>query len=104
VLVEGILTLSNQSLSGLFDTRIFVYTPDDVRLKRRMARDIKERGRTEESILQQWNTTVQPMHEAFCAPSLEQADIVVDGLDFGVEKIDAVWAKIVGRVEAANYR
>jgi uridine kinase len=100
VFVEGILTLSVPAISALFDTRVFVYAPDEIRLARRINRDVKERGRTEASVLAQWNATVQPMHEAFCAPCLDKADIVVDGLDFSAEKINAVWAAIVERINS----
>ena len=102
IFVEGILTLSLLALVELFDTRIFVYAPDETRLARRIIRDVNERGRTEASVLAQWNATVHPMHEEFCAPCLTTADIVVDGLDFSPEKIAEVWAKLVERISTAQ--
>jgi uridine kinase len=79
VVVEGILTLAYGPLAELADLRIYVDTPDDVRLVRRIRRDIRERGRTVESVLDQYLATVRPMHERFVAPSRERADVVLCG-------------------------
>lgn len=79
VVVEGILTLAYGPLAELADLRIYVDTPDDVRLVRRIRRDIRERGRTVESVLDQYLETVRPMHERFVAPSRERADVVLCG-------------------------
>ncbi|MBX7138364.1 MAG: uridine kinase [Oligoflexia bacterium] len=79
VVVEGILVLALAGLREFFDLKIFVHTPDDIRLVRRIDRDIVSRGRTRESVIQQWIATVQPMHVQFCYPSREHADIVVSG-------------------------
>jgi len=79
VIVEGILVLTDAELRSRFDHRVFVFTPDDVRLSRRIRRDIAERGRTWDEVLEQYEQTVRPMHEAFVAPSSAHADLVLDG-------------------------
>ena len=77
IIVEGILIFENQELRDLMDIRIFVDTDADVRLCRRIARDVNERGRTLESVLEQYQTTVKPMHEMYVEPSKKFANIVV---------------------------
>jgi uridine kinase len=77
ILVEGILVLENPLLRTLFDFKIFVSADDDVRLIRRMRRDIVERGRSLERILDQYENTVRPMHHQFVEPSKRYADIIV---------------------------
>lgn len=77
VIVEGILLFAMEEIRGLFDLKIFVDTDDDIRLLRRTTRDMKERGRSFESVQEQYLTTVKPMHEAFVAPSKKYADVIV---------------------------
>ena len=77
IIVEGILIFENKELRDLMDIRIFVDTDADVRLCRRIARDVNERGRTLESVLDQYQTTVKPMHELYVEPSKKFANIVV---------------------------
>ena len=77
VLVEGILIFEPRELCELFDIKIFVDTDADVRLIRRIARDIEARGRTLESVVEQYLTTVKPMHDAFVEPSRRHADIII---------------------------
>ena len=77
IIVEGILIFENEPLRNLMDVRIFVDTDADVRLARRILRDVKERGRTLESVLDQYQTTVKPMHEKYVEPSKKYASIVV---------------------------
>jgi uridine kinase len=77
VLVEGILVLANPELRSLFDLKVFVDTDPDVRLLRRLTRDVKERGRSLESVHHQYLSTVKPMHEAFVEPSKKYADLIV---------------------------
>jgi uridine kinase len=76
-LVEGILLLVEPELRDLLDFKIFVDTDADVRLARRLQRDIAERGRTMESVLHQYMATVRPMHLEFVEPSKRWADIIV---------------------------
>lgn len=77
ILVEGILIFENKALRDLMDIKIFVDTDADVRILRRILRDVKERGRTLESVMEQYLTTVKPMHEQFVEPTRKFADIVV---------------------------
>ena len=77
VVLEGILILENQSLRDRLDMKIFVDTDADVRILRRILRDVKERGRNLDSVIEQYLSTVKPMHEAFVEPSKRYADIIV---------------------------
>ncbi|QOR47205.1 uridine kinase [Trueperella pecoris] len=77
ILVEGIVLFVEQRLCDLFDVKIFVDTDADVRILRRVKRDVIERGRTVESVEAQYLATVKPMHELYVAPSKRQADIIV---------------------------
>ena len=77
VIVEGILIFADKALRELMDIKIFVDTDADVRILRRIARDVKERGRSLDSVISQYLTTVKPMHEQFVQPSRQYADIVV---------------------------
>lgn len=79
VLVEGILVLADPVLRAALDHRVFVHAPDDVRLVRRIRRDLAERGRALADVLHQYERTVRPMHEAHVAPSRVHADLVLDG-------------------------
>ena len=77
IIVEGILILANPELREIFDIKIFVDTDADTRVLRRIIRDIKERGRTLDSVCNQYLSTVKPMHEDFVEPSKRYADIIV---------------------------
>ncbi|MBU0505048.1 uridine kinase [bacterium] len=77
VIIEGILALHDKELRNMMDIKIYVDAPDDTRILRRLERDIKERGRTMESVIQQYNRTVRPMHIQFVEPTKRYADIIV---------------------------
>ena len=77
IIVEGILVLAIPSLRDLCDIKIFVDTDADVRFIRRLRRDVAERGRTIDSVIEQYLTTVRPMHLAFCEPSRRHADLIL---------------------------
>lgn len=77
IVVEGILIFENQELLELFDIKVFIDTDADVRIIRRILRDVKERGRTLDSVVSQYLTTVKLMHEQFVEPSKKNADIIV---------------------------
>jgi uridine kinase len=77
IIVEGILILENEELRNLMDTKIYVDTDADERLMRRILRDIKERGRSIDSVIAQYSQTVKPMHEQFIEPSKKYADIII---------------------------
>ncbi len=77
IIVEGILIFENKELRDLMDIKIFVDTDSDVRLCRRIKRDVNKRGRSLESVLEQYQTTVKPMHEKYVEPSKKHANLVV---------------------------
>ena len=77
IIVEGILVLTERQLRDECDIKIFVDTPADVRFIRRLKRDIAERGRTMESVIEQYMETVRPMHQAFVEPSKVYADVII---------------------------
>ncbi|MGD8759351.1 MAG: uridine kinase [Anaerolineales bacterium] len=100
ILVEGILIFVERELRDMFDMRIFVDTPSDVRFIRRLQRDIEERGRTLKSVIQQYQSTVRPMHEEFVEPSKRYADIIIPegglntvAMDMVVTRIESLLAK-----------
>lgn len=77
VVVEGILIFENKELLDLFDIKVYVDTDADVRILRRILRDVQDRGRTLDSVVNQYLTTVKPMHEQFVEPSKKYADIII---------------------------
>ena len=77
VIVEGILILSNPELRTLFDIKIFVHADSDERLMRRLKRDIAERGRDLDEVLERYQTTLKPMHQQFIEPMKAYADIII---------------------------
>lgn len=81
VIVEGILVLAHPELRQRMHHKVYVDTPDDVRLARRIQRDLRERGREVHDVLEQYMATVRPMHEAWVVPSRDHADLVLSGLD-----------------------
>ena len=95
IIVEGILIFENQELRDLMDIKIFVDTDADVRLCRRILRDVTERGRTLESVLNQYQNTVKPMHEKYVEPSKKYADIVVPEGGRNLVALDM----IIGRIQ-----
>lgn len=100
VVVEGILVLADEDLRRLFDLKIYVDTDADLRLARRMERDIHERGRTPDSVLTQYLTTVRPMHLEFVEPSKKHADMIIPG-GFRVGAVATVIEMIRGRFSTA---
>ncbi len=77
IILEGILIFESQQLCDLLDMKIFVDTDADVRILRRIMRDVKSRGRSLDSVVKQYLETVKPMHEAFVEPSKRRADLIV---------------------------
>jgi uridine kinase len=94
VVLEGILVLSVPELRDLMDIRIFMDTPLDICLLRRLSRDILERGRSVESVLEQYQTTVRPMYLQFIEPSKRYADIIIPRGGANRIAIDMIKAKI----------
>ena len=96
VIVEGILILQDPRLCELLDIKIFVDTDADVRILRRIVRDVRDRGRSLESVVDQYLTTVKPMHEMYVEPSKRNADIIIPegghnlvAMDMLIERIRA---------------
>lgn len=99
ILVEGILVLTTLELRARFDLPVYVQAAADVRLIRRVRRDIAERGRDLESVLQQYLTTVRPMHELFVEPSAVHAELVLDGEGAIEHEVDRLVWEIHGRMK-----
>ena len=77
IIIDGILIFENKELRELMDIKVFVDTDADIRLARRILRDVCERGRTMQSVIDQYTTTVKPMHEEFVEPSKKYADVII---------------------------
>ena len=99
ILVEGILIFANQALRDMMDIKIFVETDADVRILRRALRDVQERGRTLESVVTQYLTTVKPMHEQFVEPSRKYADIVVLEGGHNLVALDMIMQRIENHIK-----
>lgn len=94
IVVEGILIFVEPALRSLFDVKLFVDTDADIRLIRRLQRDITERDRTVESVIKQYQATVRPMHLEFVEPSKRYADIIIPEGGFNIAALDMVVARI----------
>ena len=99
IIVEGILIFENQPLRDLMDIRIFVDTDADVRLCRRIKRDVQQRGRTLESVLTQYQDTVKPMHEMYVEPSKKYANIIVPEGGKNLVALDMITGRIQRHLE-----
>lgn len=94
IIVEGILILEDQRLRDLMDIKLFVDTDADLRIIRRLTRDIKERGRTFESVIDQYVSVVRPMHNQFIEPTKRYADIIIPEGGQNTVAIDLMVTKI----------
>lgn len=94
ILVEGILVFVEGRLRDMFDVKIYVDTPADIRFIRRLQRDIQERGRSMESVIHQYETTVRPMHEEFVETSKRFADVIIPEGGFNPAAMDMVVARV----------
>jgi uridine kinase len=94
VVVDGILVLYDRALRDRFDLKIFVDTAADVRLIRRLRRDVAERGRTTESVIEQYLGTVKPAHERFIEPSKRYADVIIPEGGLNRPAIDVLLARV----------
>ena len=102
IIVEGILIFENEPLRNLMDIRIFVDTDADIRLCRRIKRDVNKRGRTLESVLTQYQQTVKPMHEKYVEPSKRFADIVVPEGGKNAVALDLIMGRIQRHLRGEN--
>ncbi len=96
IIVEGILVFVESELRDLFDVKIYIDTDADVRFIRRLRRDIEERGRSVESVCQQYLSTVRPMHLEFVEPSKRYADVIIPEGGFNEVAIEMVAARLRG--------
>ena len=94
ILVEGILIFAEAALRKMFDVKIFVDTDADLRFIRRLERDLAERGRTTESVIKQYQSTVRPMHLEFVEPSKRYADVIIPEGGFNAAALDMVVARV----------
>lgn len=101
VIVEGILIFADPRLLEQFDIKVFVDTPDDIRFIRRLRRDIDERGRTVDSVIEQYVGTVRPMHMQFVEPSKRYADVIIPEGGHNLVSIDLISGKIRERLAGA---
>lgn len=100
VLVDGILILESAELRSLMDLKLYVDTDPDVRFIRRLERDIRERGRTIDSVVRQYLTTVRPMHLQFVEPSKRYADVIIPEGGLNAQAAGMVVARLRALVEA----
>ena len=102
IIVEGILIFENEPLRNLMDIRLFVDTDADVRLCRRIKRDVNKRGRTLESVLTQYQTTVKPMHEKYVEPSKKYANLVIPEGGKNMVALEMILGRIQKHLDGAS--
>lgn len=95
IILEGIMTFAIPEINEMCDIKIYVDTADDIRFIRRLKRDMKERGRSVESVIEQYLTTVRPMHSLFVEPSKRHANIIIPEGGHNTAAIDLVSTKII---------
>ena len=94
ILLEGILILSAAAVRNLIDVKLYIDTDSDIRFIRRLSRDLAERGRTVQSVIDQWRETVRPMHLEFVEPSKRYADLIIPEGGFNTVALDLVISRI----------
>jgi uridine kinase len=94
IIVEGILVLAEPEIRRRIDIKLFVDTPADIRFLRRLRRDLEKRGRSVESVIDQYLTTVRPMHEEFVEPSKRYADLIIPEGGENAVAIDAIISRV----------
>jgi len=102
IIVEGILIFAEQRLLDEMDIRVYVDTPDDIRFIRRLRRDVAERGRTVESVIEQYLATVRPMHTQFVEPSKRCADVIIPEGGHNLVSIGLISGRIRERLADAR--
>ena len=100
IIVEGILIYENKELCDQMDIKIFVDADADVRILRRIVRDVRDRGRSLESVINQYLSTVKPMHEAFVEPSKRRADVIVPEGGHNLVALDMVIQRVRAHLES----
>ncbi|HEX8069658.1 MAG TPA: uridine kinase [Pyrinomonadaceae bacterium] len=104
IILEGILIFSEPRLLAEMDIKVFVDTPDDIRFIRRLRRDVAERGRTVDSVIEQYLATVRPMHMQFVEPSKREADVIIPEGGHNLVSIDLLSGKIRERLAREGAR
>jgi len=104
IILEGILIFAEPRLLPEMDIKVFVDTPDDIRFIRRLRRDVAERGRTVDSVIEQYLATVRPMHMQFVEPSKRLADVIIPEGGHNMVSIDLLSGKIRERVASERAR
>jgi len=99
IILEGILIYENQALCDQMDIKIFVDADADVRILRRIVRDVRDRGRSLESVINQYLSTVKPMHEQFVEPSKRRADVIVPEGGYNLVALDMVIQRVRAHLE-----
>jgi uridine kinase len=102
IIIEGILTFAIEPIRNLIDFKIFVDTPSDIRVLRRVKRDIEERGRSFDSVTEQYTKTVRPMHDLYVEPSKVYADIIVPEGAYNPKATDLLLTKVAALVSEFN--
>ncbi len=102
VIIEGILIFTEKSLRDLFDIKVYVHADSDERLIRRLKRDMKERGRDLNEVLDRYQNTLKPMHEEFIEPTKSYADIIIPNDRYNTVAIDIVRTVINERLISSN--
>lgn len=102
VIVEGILIFADPTLRDMFDIRIFVDTDADIRILRRLSRDVKERGRSIDSVFCQYVETVKPMHEAYVEPSKKYAHIIVPEGGENLVALEMIFGRVEKHIRSRN--
>ena len=102
IIIEGIMIFAIPELLEMFDIKIFVDTADDIRFIRRLKRDMRDRGRSAESVISQYLTTVRPMHLSFVEPSKRYADIIIPEGGKNNIAIDMIKIKVVNLLQNKN--
>lgn len=104
IIIEGILTFAIEAIRDLIDFKIFVDTPSDIRVLRRVKRDIEERGRSFDSVTEQYTKTVRPMHDLYVEPSKVYADIIVPEGAYNPKATDLLLTKVAALVSEFNQK
>jgi uridine kinase len=102
IIIEGILIFAEQRLLDEMDIKVYVDTPDDIRFIRRLRRDVAERGRTAESVIEQYLATVRPMHMQFVEPSKRYADVIIPEGGHNLVSIGLISGRIRERLADAR--
>ena len=98
IIIEGIMLFANPEITNMLDYKLFVDTDADVRILRRIMRDVKQRGRSLDSVVQQYLTTVKPMHETFIEPYKRLADIIVPEGGHNQTAFDMIVSTLVSKI------